>query len=182
MIIQNVHYTLNKNSRYFFQLLPGCWTGVLTVRLVKLSLLNLTAKNFCKTFFWIENVIKNKQWNRSTTNDFHKCIILLLQLTSPSGTVRKLFCIYGGNHCQKKNCHLRQCLVNEWEIGDCNEVFYRGVYMADFFFFLKIGHILFHYVNKLLRLTWGTYFIGSLPAFFPLSLNLPPRNEACVHT
>lgn len=47
------------------------------------------------------------------------------------------------------------------------------------FFFLKIGHILFHYVNKLLRLTWGTYFIGSLPAFFPLSLNLPPRNEAC---
>ena len=97
-----MHYTLNKNSRYFFQLLPGCWTGVLTVRLVKLSLLNLTAKNFCKTFFWIENVIKNKQWNRSTTNDFHKCIILLLQLTSPSGTVRKLFCIYGGNHCQKK--------------------------------------------------------------------------------
>ena len=51
MIIQNVHYTLNKNSRYFFQLLPSCWTGVLTVRLVKLSLLNLTAKNFCKTFF-----------------------------------------------------------------------------------------------------------------------------------
>ena len=181
MIIQNVHYTLNKNSRYFFQLLPGCWTGVLIVRLVKVSLLNLTAKNFCKTFFWIENVIKNKQWNRSTTNDFHKCIILLLQLTSPSGTVRKLFCIYGGNHCQKKTV----TYASVWLMSEKLETAMKH-FIEEFiwltFFFLKIGHILFHYVNKLLRLTWGTYFIGSLPAFFPLSLNLPPRNEACVHT
>lgn len=154
-----MHYTLNKNSRYFFQLLPGCWTGVLTVRLVKLSLLNLTAKNFCKTFFWIENVIKNKQWNRSTTNDFHKCIILLLQLTSPSGTVRKLFCIYGGNHCQKKTV----TYASVWLMSEKLETAMKH-FIEEFiwltFFFLKIGHILFHYVNKLLRLTWGTYFIG----------------------
>ena len=137
MIIQNVHYTLNKNSRYFFQLLPGCWTGVLTVRLVKLSLLNLTAKNFCKTFFWIENVIKNKQWNRSTTNDFHKCIILLLQLTSPSGTVRKLFCIYGGNHCQKKTVTYASVWLMSEKLETVMKHFIEEFIWLTFFFFLK---------------------------------------------
>lgn len=132
-----MHYTLNKNSRYFFQLLPGCWTGVLTVRLVKLSLLNLTAKNFCKTFFWIENVIKNKQWNRSTTNDFHKCIILLLQLTSPSGTVRKLFCIYGGNHCQKKTVTYASVWLMSEKLETVMKHFIEEFIWLTFFFFLK---------------------------------------------
>ena len=152
MIIQNVHYTLNKNSRYFFQLLPGCWTGVLTVRLVKLSLLNLTAKNFCKTFFELK-----MQSNTSSETDrqqmiFIQCIILLLQLTSPSGTVRKLFCIYGGNHCQKKTV----TYASVWLMSEKLETAMKH-FVEEFiwltFFFLKIGHILFHYVNKLLRLT-----------------------------
>lgn len=180
MIIQNVHYTLNKNSRYFFQLLPGCWTGVLTVRLVKLSLLNLTAKNFCKTFF--ENAIKNKQWNRSTTNDFHTVYHPLITINfSFWNSTQIVLYIWRQSLSKKKTV----TYASVWLMSEKLETAMKH-FIEEFiwltFFFLKIGHILFHYVNKLLRLTWGTYFIGSLPTFFPLSLNLPPRNEACVHT
>lgn len=172
MIIQTVHYTLNKNSRYFFQLLHSCWTGVLTVRLVKLSLLNLTAKTSAKLFLnWKCNQkqavkqIDNKWFSYGVSSSYYNKLLLLEQYAACS--------VYMAAIIVKKKT---VTYANVWLMSeklDCNEVFYRGVYIADFFFFLKEVTFCFVMSKKLLRLTWGTYFIGSLPSFFPLSLNLP---------
>lgn len=114
---------------------------------------------------------------------FIQCIILLLQLTSPSWTVRNLFCLYGGNHCQKKTVTYASVWLMSEKLETAMKYFIEEFIWLAFFFFLKIGHILFHYVNKLLRLTWGAYFIGSLPAFFfHWALIYPEEWSMCTHT